>query len=77
MQISNCKSTSWTIENTAEFFHCKVYTIHQAIALKAEQGVLAKPTTVSTKGMDKDAASLVHAFYEDEEFTRVRKYGPC
>ena len=71
MQILTCIPSSWTIEKTAEFFRCKVYTARQALVLKPKEGVLAKPTQDSTKGIDEESASLVHAFYEDDEFTRL------
>ena len=71
MQILTCKPSSWTIEKTANFFWCKVYTVRQALVLKAEERVLAKPTRGSRKGIDEETASLEHAFYEDDAFTRL------
>ena len=61
VQILTCKPSSWTIEKTSEFFQCKVYTVRQAIVLKAE-GVLAKPTRGSRKSIDEKTASFEHAF---------------
>jgi len=71
VQILTCKPASWTNEKTAEFFECKLYTVRQAIALKKEQGVLAKPIRASRKGIDEDVISLVCDFYQDDEFSRL------
>ena len=71
VQILTCKPQSWTIEKTAQFFQCKVYSVRQANALKSEFGVLAKPSRVSKKGFSEDVVSLVHSFYQDDEFSRL------
>ena len=40
VQILTRKSTSWTIEKTAELFQRKLYTVQHTLTLKTEQGVL-------------------------------------
>ena len=71
VQILTCKPASWTIEKTAQFFQCKVYTVRHALSLKAEHGVLAKPTRSSRKGIGENVASFVQNFYQDDEFSRL------
>ena len=39
--------------------------------MKAEDGVLSKPTRATRKGIADDVVSLVHGFYQDDEFTRL------
>ena len=38
--------------------------------MKAKDGVLAAPTRATRKGIADDV-SLVHSFYQDDEFTRL------
>ena len=47
VQILTCKQISWSIDQWQNFFQCEVYIVCQVIALKTEQGVLAKPTRLS------------------------------
>ena len=44
VQILTCKPALWIIEKTAHFFQCTFHTVQQALAVKAKDGVLAKPT---------------------------------
>ena len=39
--------------------------------MKAKDGVLATPTRATKKGIADDIVSLVHGFYQDDEFTRL------
>ena len=71
VQILTCKTASWTIEETAHFFQCTLHTVRQASAVKAKDGVLATPTRATRKGIADDVVSLVHGFYQDDEFTRL------
>ena len=70
VQILTCKPASWTIEETAHFFQHTLHTVRQAFAVKAKDGVLATPTRAIRKGIADDVVSLVHGFYQDDEFTR-------
>ena len=71
VQILTCKPPSWTIEKTAQFFQCKVHNVRQALKLKSEQGILAKPRRALRQGIGEDIVSLIIGFYEDDEFSRL------
>ena len=71
VQILTCKPAPWSIEKTAQFFQCKLYTIQHALALKSEHGILAKSTQASRKGIDEKIVSLLHSFYQDDEFLKL------
>ena len=71
VQILTCKPASWTIEETAHFFQCTSHMVRQALAVKAEDGVLAKPARATRRGIADEVVSLVHDFYQDDEFTRL------
>ena len=71
VQILTCKPASWTIEETANFVQCTLHTVRQALAVKAKDGVLAKPTRAIRKGIADDVVTPVHGFYRDDEFTRL------
>ena len=71
VQILTCQPASWTIEKTAQFFQCKVYSVRHALAVKAEHGILAKPSRASRKGIGKNIVPLALDFYQDDEFSRL------
>ena len=60
-----------TTEETAHFFQRTLHTVRQALAVKAKDGVLAIPTRATRKGIANDVVSLVHGFYQDDEFARL------
>lgn len=62
---------SWSRKQVAEFFNVTEYLVRAARRLKKEKGILAEPERKAGKSLPDATITLVKAFYEDDEFSRM------
>ena len=70
LQILTLVPDSWSQKCCSEYFAISKYLIRSARELKQKKGILAQPSQKKGKAMTQEAIDLVHAFYEDDEYSR-------
>ena len=70
IQILTLVPDSWSRKDCAEYFNVSEYLIRSARNLKQKKGILAKPDPKKGKTMSQQTIDLVHAFYQDDEYSR-------
>ena len=70
LQILNLVPDSWSRKYCTEYFGVSEYLIRSARELKQRKGILAQPSQKKGKAMAQETIDLVHAFYEDDEYSR-------
>ena len=61
---------SWSRKYCSEYFGVSEYLIQSARKLKQRKRILVQPFQKKGKAMAQVTNDLVHAFYEDEEYSR-------
>ena len=61
---------SWPRKYYSEYFGVSEYLIQYVRELKQRKGILAGPSQKKGKPMTQETIDLVHAFYEDDEYSR-------
>ena len=71
-KIANIDFGSWFLVTKVLFWILWVseYFIRSARELKQRKGILAQPSQKKGKAMAQETIDLVHAFYEDDEYSR-------
>ena len=70
LQILTLVPDSWSQKYCSEYFGVSGYIIPSARELKQRKGILAQPSQKKGKAMAQETIDLVHAFYEDDEYSR-------
>ena len=70
LQILTLVPDSWSRKYCSEYFGVSGYIIPSARELKQRKGILAQPSQKKGKAMAQETIDLVHAFYEDDEYSR-------
>ena len=70
LQILTLVPDSWSQKYCSEYFGVSEYLIRSARELKQRKGILAQPSQKKGKAMAQETIDLVHAFYEDDEYSR-------
>ena len=70
LQILNFVSDSWSRKYGSEYFGVSENLIRSTRELQQRKGVLAQPSQKKGKAMAQETIDLVHAFYEDDEYSR-------
>ena len=70
MQILTLVPDSWSQKYCSEYFGVSEYLIRSARELKQRKGILAQPSQKKDKAMAQETIDLVHAFYEDDKYSR-------
>ena len=70
LQILTLVPDSWSQKYCSEYFGVSEYLIRSARELKQRKGILAQPSQKKGKAMAQETIDLVHAFYEDNEYSR-------
>ena len=70
LQILTSVPDSWSQKYCSEYFGISEYLIQSARELKQRKGILAQPSKKKGKAMAQETIDLVHAFYEDDEYSR-------
>ena len=70
LQMLTLASDSWSRKYCSEYFGVSEYLIRSARELKQRKGILAQLSQNKGKAMAQEATDLVHAFCEDDEFSR-------
>ena len=70
LQILTLVSDSWSQNYCSEYSGVSEYLIWSARELKQRKGILAQPSQKKGKAMAQETIDLVHAFYEDDEYSR-------
>ena len=70
LQILTLVSDSWSQNYCSEYFGVSEYLIWSARELKQRKGILAQPSQKKGKAIAQEIIDLVHAFYEDDEYSR-------
>ena len=70
LQILTLVPDSWSRKYCSEYFGVSGYIIASARELKQRKGILAQPSQKKGKAMAQETIDLVHAFYEDDEYSR-------
>ena len=61
---------SWSQNYCSKYFRVSEYLILSARELKRRRGILAQPSQKKGKAMAQETIDLVHAFYENDEYSR-------
>ena len=61
---------SWSQNYCSKYFRVSEYLILSARELKRRRGILAQPSQKKGKAMAQETIDLVHAFYEDDKYSR-------
>ena len=70
LQVFSLVPDSWSQKYCSEYFGVSEYLIRSARELKQRKGILAQPSQKKGKAMAQETIDLVHAFYEDDEYSR-------
>ena len=70
LQILTLVPNSWSRKYCSEYFGVSEYLIRSARELKQRKGILPQPSQKKGKAMAQETIDLVHAFYEDDEYSR-------
>ena len=70
LQILTLVPDSWSQKYCSEYFGVSEYLIRSARELKQRKGILAQPSQKKGKAMAQETTDLVHAFYEEDEYSR-------
>ena len=70
LQILTLVPDSWSRKYCSEHFRVSEYLIRSERELKQRKGILAQPSHKKGKAMAQEIIDLVHAFYEDDEYSR-------
>ena len=70
LQILALVPDSWWRKYCSKYFWVSEYLIWSARELKQRKGILAQPSQKKGKAMAQETIDLVHAFYEDDEYSR-------
>ena len=69
LQIMTLVPDSWSRKYSSEHFGVSEYLIRSTRKLKQRKGILAQPSQKKGKVMARETIHLVHAFYEDDEYS--------
>ena len=70
LQILTLVPDSWSRKYCSEYFGISEYLSRLARELKQRKGILAQPSQKKGKAIAQETIDLVHAFYEDDEYSR-------
>ena len=70
LKILTLVPDSWSQKYYSEYFGVSEYLIRFTRELKQRKGILAQPSQKKGKAMAQETIDLVHAFYEDNEYSR-------
>ena len=70
LQILTLVPDFWLWKYCFEYFGISGYLIRSARELKQGKGILTQPSQKKGKAMAQETIDLVHAFYEDDEYSR-------
>ena len=70
LQILTLVPDSWSRKYCSEHFRVSEYLIRSERELKQRKGILAQPSHKKGKAMAQEIIDLVHAFYDDDEYSR-------
>ena len=70
LQVLTFVPDCWSWKYCSEYFGVSKYLIQSARELKQRKGILARPSQKKGKAMIQETIDLVHAFYEEDEYSR-------
>ena len=70
LQILTLVPYSWSRKYCSEYFGVSEYLIRSVRELKQRKGMFAQPSQKKGKAMAQETTDLVHAFYEEDEYSR-------
>ena len=70
LQILTLVPDSWSGKYCSEYFRVSEYFIRSARKLEQRKGLLPQPSQKKGKSMAQETIDLVHAFYENDEYSR-------
>ena len=70
LQILTLVPDSWSRKYCSEYFGVSEYLIRSAREQRQRKEILAQPSLKKGKTMAQETIDLVHAFYEDDEYSR-------
>ena len=70
LKILTLAPGSWSQKYCSEYFGVSECLIRSARELKQRKGILAQPSQKKGKAKAQETIDLVHAFYEDDEYSR-------
>ena len=70
LQILTLVPDSWSRKYCSQYFGVSEYLIRSARELKQRKGILAQASQKKGKAMAQETIDLVHAFYQDDEYSR-------
>ena len=70
LQILTLIPDSWSRKYCSRYFVVSEYLIRSVRVLKQRKGILAQTSQKKGKAMTPETNGLVHAFYQDDEYSR-------